>query len=61
MKEWWNRKKKKTRKHKKSSSDYTFFDLILDILLWVPEIILLPFRLLFWLARGLIRSISDMF
>ncbi|RYG71292.1 hypothetical protein EU245_14590 [Lentibacillus lipolyticus] len=61
MKEWWNRKKEKTRKHRKNSSDYTLFDFILDIFFWIPELIVLPFRILFWLAKGMIRNLFDIF
>lgn len=61
MQEWWQRKKAKTRKRKKQNNDYTFFDVIFDVLFWLPELILLPFRLLFWLVRGFGRLIANIF
>lgn len=59
MKEWWSRKKGNTRKHKKSKDDYTFWDIVFDVLFWIPELFILPFRIIFWLMRGLGRMIGD--
>ena len=61
MKEWWRKKKAKTRKARKSNDQYTFWDFVADVLCWVPELILLPFRLIFWMIRGAGRLIGDMF
>nr|WP_108671786.1 hypothetical protein [Peribacillus acanthi] len=61
MNKWWNRKKSKTRKNKKSNDDYTFLDFIFDVLFWIPELIFLPFRLIFWLLRGIGRFFRDGF
>ncbi|MFD1737948.1 hypothetical protein ACFSCX_15535 [Bacillus salitolerans] len=61
MKEWWNKQKEKMRKNKKKNDKYTFGDFISDVLMWVPELILLPFRMIFWLFRGIIRSIFESF
>lgn len=52
MTEWWKRKKEKTRKHRQDGR-YTFGDFLMDVLFWIPEIIILPFRFLYWVARGL--------
>ncbi|WP_430786670.1 hypothetical protein VBD025_14415 [Virgibacillus flavescens] len=62
MNDWWNRKKQKTRKSRKNRGDYRSIDFIFDMLFWIPEFALLPFRLLYWLIRGagrLIGNISD--
>lgn len=59
MKEWWKRKKAKSRKARKDDAYYTKWDLLVDILVWVPEIILLPLRLLFWLLRAVLRGFLD--
>ncbi|RKQ14602.1 hypothetical protein D8M03_13700 [Lysinibacillus endophyticus] len=55
MKKWRNRK----RKYKYSNGNYTFFDLVLDVLFIIPEIILWPFRLILWLLRGTGRMIGN--
>lgn len=62
MREWWNRKKQRTRKSRKSNEDYRSIDYIFDLLFWIPEFALLPFRLIYWLLIGigrLIGNISD--
>lgn len=61
MKEWWQRKKSKTRRSKKSNDNYTLLDFFLDMLFWIPELILFPLRLIFWLLRGLGRFIGEIF
>ncbi|WP_010096929.1 hypothetical protein [Ornithinibacillus scapharcae] len=57
MTEWWKRKKEKTRKHRHGDR-YTFGDFLMDVLFWIPELIILPFRILFWAVRGLWRIID---
>lgn len=59
MKEWWSRKKGKTRKYKKTEDDYTFWDIVFDVLFWIPELFILPFRIIYWLLRGLGRMIGN--
>nr|WP_240338455.1 hypothetical protein [Peribacillus alkalitolerans] len=61
MREWWTKKKQKMRKYKKDSDHYTFFDLIFDVLFWIPELLLLPFRIIFWLLRGVGRLVENIF
>ncbi|MED4452157.1 hypothetical protein [Metabacillus fastidiosus] len=61
MKKWWNKEKDKMRKSRKDNDNYTFVDFILDVLFWIPELIILPFRLVFWLIRGVGRFIFDIF
>ncbi len=59
MKKWWNRRK--SRRNKKNHADYTFLDFVFDVLFWIPELIFLPFRVIFWLLRGIGRFIGDVF
>ena len=61
MKEWWRKRKAKTRKARKSDDQYTIGDFIIDVLSWIPELILFPIRLIFWMIRGIGRLIGDMF
>ena len=48
------------RKRKKAEGSYTFWDVLGDILIWVPELIIWPFRLLWYMIRG-IFSFFDWF
>ncbi|HLU23552.1 MAG TPA: hypothetical protein VKZ77_13890 [Bacillaceae bacterium] len=61
MRDWWQKKKTNTRKYKKRNDHYSFLDILADILFWIPEILLLPFRLLFWIVRGFGRLFHDIF
>ncbi|MBD8522283.1 hypothetical protein [Lysinibacillus fusiformis] len=58
MNEWWQSKRRKTRKSKEKKN-YSLFELFLDVLFWIPELFLFPFRLVFWLLRGVGRLIAD--
>ncbi|WP_108671003.1 hypothetical protein [Peribacillus acanthi] len=61
MSEWWNRKKQKMRKYNKERNNYTFFDFIFDVLYWIPDLVFLPFRIIFWLLRGFGRVAENIF
>lgn len=47
----YNKKRKIGKKHER----YTFFDFLSDAALYAPEIILWPFRLLWYVIRAIIR------
>jgi hypothetical protein len=38
-----------------------FFDALGEILFWIPELLFLPFRLAWYLLRGLGKIIGDIF
>ena len=57
MKKWWYKK----RKNQSRNSNYTFWDFVLDVLTIIPELLFLPFRLIFWLLRGIGRLFSNLF
>lgn len=61
MKRWRNRKNVKNRKSKKGSDHYTFVDFVVDALFSIPELIMLPFRVIFWLVRGIGKMIQNIF
>ncbi|SFJ25136.1 hypothetical protein SAMN04487936_101446 [Halobacillus dabanensis] len=55
----WRRSKRKIFKHQSRREEkYKFFDLVIEILFWIPEILIFPFRLLFWMLRGIGRIIG---
>lgn len=61
MKEGWHREKSKKSKRKTNNDNYSILDFFLDVLLWIPELIFLPLRLIYWLFRGIGRFIGDIF
>jgi hypothetical protein len=54
-----SRKRAEKRRKKKQEGTYNFWDFLFEMIFWIPELILLPFRLLFWLVRFLGRNIFD--
>lgn len=61
LKDWWEKKKKKSRRHKKGRDNYTFWDFLFDIALWLPEVLILPLRIIYWIVRSFARNIFDAF
>ena len=61
MNKVYSDKRKKTRKRKKNKDEYTFWEVILDVLFWITEVILFPLRILLWLFRASVRMISRLF
>lgn len=61
MNDWWIEKKEKTRRHKKRRGDYTFLDGVADLFFWLPELLLLPVRLVYWVLRVVGRIIGEVF
>lgn len=61
MKEWWQGRKNKKRNVKRRNDQYSLFDLFLDVLGWIPELLFLPFRIIYWLFRGIGRFIREGF
>ncbi|WP_164670803.1 hypothetical protein [Virgibacillus doumboii] len=61
MKEWWKSKQEAMRRRKRGHGGYTFKDFFTDVLLWLPELIVFPFRIIFWMIRGLGRLLRDVF
>ncbi|MBB4826168.1 hypothetical protein HNO89_003405 [Sporosarcina luteola] len=50
------------KKEKRENNErYRFVDFLMDLLFFVPELLFLPIRLLVWLARPIIRLVSDIF
>lgn len=52
----WRRKVKR----RKNNERYTRFDFFIDLLLYVPELLLLPFRFLLTGIRYIFKFIADL-
>ncbi|MGY0693387.1 hypothetical protein ACW2QC_11425 [Virgibacillus sp. FSP13] len=62
MKRW--REKRKERKRTRSGKSnfwYELLDLLIDISLWVPELVLFPLRVIYWFVRGFSRALKHLF
>ncbi|SDJ11567.1 hypothetical protein SAMN04490247_0801 [Salimicrobium halophilum] len=51
MWESWEKRKERSRRRQKREEAYTWADILFDIVLWVPEVLALPFRLLYYFGR----------
>ncbi|MEH6948991.1 hypothetical protein V7068_18355 [Bacillus sp. JJ634] len=51
------RKGKQKRVAKKKSSEGSWWDIVVEVLFYVPELLLVPFRLVWWGIRGLLKWI----
>ncbi|MCP3028423.1 hypothetical protein [Halobacillus sp. A5] len=52
---------KRRRKNRKSKEDYTFIDVLLDILFSIPEILIFLIRIIVLLGRGIGRLLHHIF
>jgi len=61
VREWLQGRKNKKRRDKRRKDKYSLIDLFLDVLIWIPELLFLPFRIIYWLLRGVGRFIGEGF
>ncbi|WP_186579416.1 hypothetical protein [Aquibacillus kalidii] len=61
MGKWREKRKARKQRRKNHHEGYSLLDGILDILFWIPEILLVPFRILYWLFRGIGKWIENIF
>jgi hypothetical protein len=65
MNDWKFKQKGKKRKRRKSNEEDTgfnsFLDFVLELFFWLPELILWPFRIIFWIVRGIARLVVEFF
>jgi len=61
VREWLQGRKNKKRRDKRHKDQYSLIDLFLDVLIWIPELLFLPFRIIYWLLRGVGRFIGEGF
>lgn len=59
---WKKKRQEMKEKWKKKDKDDTFLDILFEILFYIPELFLLPFKLLIWFIRGcgkLLKNVLD--
>jgi len=61
VKKWLQERKNTRRREKRRNDQYSLIDLFLDVLGWIPELLFLPFRIIYWLLRGVGRFIGEGF
>jgi hypothetical protein len=60
MKRWRRRMKEKRTKKRDNGERFSFFDFLLELLFWIPEVLIFPFRLVYWLVRGIGKIIGEL-
>jgi hypothetical protein len=58
MKKWRKKMKEKRTRRRSQGEHFSLVDFLLEVLIWIPEILIFPFRLVFWLFRGLGKLIG---
>jgi hypothetical protein len=59
MKKWRKRMKEKRQRKRDCGEHYSAVDVLLELLFWIPEVLFFPFRVVFWLFRGMGKMIGD--
>jgi hypothetical protein len=59
MKKWRKRIKEKRKMKRGRGERYSMLDAIFELLFWIPELLILPFRILFGLFRGIGKLIGN--
>jgi hypothetical protein len=59
MKKWRKRMKEKRQRKRERGEHYSAVDVFLELLFWIPEVLFFPFRVVFWLFRGMGKMIGD--
>jgi hypothetical protein len=59
MKKWRKRMREKRQRKRDRGEHYSTVDVLLELLFWIPEALFFPFRMVFWLLRGIGKLIGD--
>ncbi|OAT80929.1 hypothetical protein A6P54_13085 [Bacillus sp. MKU004] len=59
MKKWRERRKVNRQRKRKHVERFSIMDFLFELLFWIPELLLFPFRLVFWLFRGVGKLIGE--
>ena len=61
MKEWWKSKKEVLRRKKRNEERFYLLDFMIELLIYIPELLFLPIRLIILLGRVLSKVIIHIF
>jgi hypothetical protein len=56
----WRKKLRDKRKKRDHTERYSVWDVFLELLCWIPEVLIFPFRLVYWLVRGIGKIIGEL-
>ncbi|MGR9049487.1 hypothetical protein ACQ4XT_12760 [Halobacillus faecis] len=58
MSQWLKSKKQVLKRRRQESEKFNVLEVLFELLLWLPELILFPIRVAIWLLKGLGRLIG---
>ncbi|MEL3970808.1 hypothetical protein AAEO50_00810 [Rossellomorea oryzaecorticis] len=56
----WRKKMREKRKKRNYGERFTVLDFLLELLCWIPEVLIFPFRMVYWLFRGIVKLFGEM-
>jgi hypothetical protein len=56
----WRKRMREKRKKGNHGERFTVLDFLLELLCWIPEVLISPFRTVAWLLRGIGELIGEM-
>jgi hypothetical protein len=56
----WRQKLREKRKRRAHGERFSVWDFLLELLCWVPEVFIFPFRIVYWLLRGIGKFIGEL-
>ncbi|WLR46375.1 hypothetical protein LC065_12365 [Halobacillus litoralis] len=62
MRQWLKSKKQVLKRRRQATEKWSVFEVLFELVLWLPELIIFPIRAAIWLLKGigrLINLISD--
>ncbi|MYL72318.1 hypothetical protein GLW00_15845 [Halobacillus litoralis] len=63
MRQWLKSKQEVLKQRRQNTERSSVFDVLFELVLWLPELIIFPIRMVIWLIKGigrLIGLISDL-
>ncbi|WP_394217752.1 hypothetical protein [Halobacillus trueperi] len=58
MRQWLKSKREALKRRRQNADKSGMVDFLFELLLWLPELIIFPIRIVFWLLRGIGRFIG---
>ncbi|WP_406944345.1 hypothetical protein ACJA3J_13535 [Halobacillus sp. SY10] len=58
MRQWLKSKREALKRRRQNADKSSIFDFLFELLLWLPELIIFPIRMVVWLLKGLGRLIG---
>ncbi|MEC3885324.1 hypothetical protein VKA52_16430 [Halobacillus sp. HZG1] len=58
MRQWLKSKQEVLKRRRQNTERSSVFDVLFELVLWLPELIIFPIRMVIWLIKGIGRMIG---